>query len=237
MANSPFFPSTISLVGQTANPVTTQNSDTTQAPVSLGRAGDLLVSRVRGDYGTMAHRGNVFWGCITTAALTIPINTTTTASTFALLNPAGSGVYAEPIDFDLNQLAAGPATQNIMGFSLNNMAVNPQSATALVPIPGPIRAGGNPSNFNGGTPGCTLLGGATCIQFTGALSVAANWGIAMFSFPASYFPTAATNFGPWHYAFNGKVILPPGWCMTLTASTAWGANTAIPAMSWAEYKI
>ena len=122
-------------------------------------------------------------------------------------------------------------------FSLNNMATNPQSATALVPIPGPIRAGGNPSNFNGGTPGAVLLGGATCIQFTGALTVAANWGIAMFSFPASYFPTAATNFGPWHYDFKGKVILPPGWCMTLTASTAWGANTAIPAMSWAEYKI
>lgn len=237
MANTPFFPSTISLVGQTVNPATQQNSDSTQVPVSLGRGGDLLVSGVRGTYGTMAHRGNVFWGCTTTAAGTIPINTTTTASTFALLNPAGSGVYAEPIDFDFLQLAAGPGTQNIVGWSLNNMAVNPQSATALVPAPGPIRAGGNPSNFNGGTPGCTLLAGATCIQFTGALTVAANWGIGMFSFPATYFPTAALNNGPWHYVFNGKVILPPGWCMTLTASTAWGANTVSPAMSWAEYKI
>ena len=229
MANSPFFPSTISLVGQVTNPALTQNSDTTQAPVSLGREGALLVADTRSVYGTMAHRGTVFWAATTTAAAIIPA-ITATALTFGLINPAGSGVMAEVIDFDLEQLAAGPATQNIVGFSIIPSTNAPTSVTGT---PGPIRAGGNPSNFAGATPACTHFSAATVT----ALTIAANWGVPMFSFPASYFPTAATNNGPWHYNFNGKLVVPPGWSIALVSSTAWGANTAIPAMSWAEYKL
>ena len=229
MANSPFFPSTISLVGQTASPATTQNSDTTQSAVSLGREGALMTADTRATYGTMAHRGGVFWAATTTAAQLVDAITASSLH-FGLINPAGSGVMAEVIDFDLNQLAAGPATQNIMGFSV----IPPTNApTAVTATPGPIRAGGNPSNFAGATPACTHFSVATVT----ALSIAANWGVAMFSFPASFFPTAALNFGPYHYNFNGKLVVPPGWSIALVASTAWGANTAIPAMSWAEYKI
>jgi len=232
MANSPFFPSTISLVGQTANPATTQDTDTTQSAVSLGRQGDLLISGVRQTYGVMAHRGNVFWGGATTAGIAIPINTTTSGSTFALQNPAGSGVMAELIDFDLNVLAAGVASVTTVGFSIVNNATN--AASAVSGLAGPIRAGGNPSNFAGGTPSCILAG---AITFASALTVAANWGIGLFSFGVSYLPTATYNTGPFHYAFNGKVCVPPGWSITLTATAAWGANTAIPSMSWAEYKL
>src|SRR5574340_497813 len=97
------------ILGRTQNPETTQNNDSTLAELSLGRNGDALVSSLRGQFGALAHRGGVFQANASTAAIAIPINTTTSGSTFCLVNPSSSGVYVEPIDFQLDFLMTNAA--------------------------------------------------------------------------------------------------------------------------------
>jgi hypothetical protein len=220
------------LVGIVQNPAITTINDGNQALVGVGRNGGLLTTPVRGSFGEMTHRKATFWIYATSAGIAVPINTTTSGSTFGLYNPPGSGVYAEIIDLEWTQLAAGPATINQVGFSVVNTVTN--AISAITSCPGPIRAGGNPGNFSGGASACTGFSAAT---FASALTVAANWGIPGFSFALSYQPTATYNTGPFHKLFHGKFVVPPGWAITLTASTAWAANTAVPGMSWAEYPI
>jgi hypothetical protein len=231
MSNTPFLPSTLTLVGSTQNPATTQNSDGSNSTLALGRQGDILVSEVRGKYGLMAHRGYVYWGSTTTAGIALPINTEVTGATntFGLNNPTGSGVMAELIDFDFMIAGAGPATQNTLGLSVYQASVD--AITAITPNPGPITAGGNPSNFGGPAAQCTCFSLATL-----ANTVAVTGAIPLFTFAVSYLPTATYNTGPFHYDFNGKVIIPPGWGVTLTGSAAW-ASHAIPQLFWAEYKV
>jgi hypothetical protein len=192
----------------------------------------MLANPYRGAYGEMTHRKGVFWGTASTAAIAIPINTTTSGSTFALYNPPSSTVYLEPIDFDLFLFAAGVASVTTVGWSIVNSVTN--AFSAITGNPGPIRAGGNPSNFSGGAPAGQLCG---AITFASALTVAANWGIGMYGFGVSALPTATYTMGPYHYVFDGKLIIPPGWCITLTATAAWAANTAVPQIFWAEYPI
>lgn len=222
------------LVGIAQNPSATQNMDATVAIVGMGRNGGLLTASYRGDYGELAHRKSTFFASVTTAAQAIPINTTTSASTFALLNPAGSGVVAEMIDFELDFLmtTGAPATANIVGFSIVANATNAYSAVTRVPGPTTVGNTGGANCYLGG-PAPTCIA-ATAVTFASALTVAANWGYPMFSFPASWVPTVGGYVIPLRHYFYGKLIVPPGFSITLTASTAWAASTTVPSMSWAE---
>ena len=216
----------------TGNPAIGGNNDTTSAPLMSGRAGQLLVSETRGQFGEMSHRGGVFFGCALTSAIAIPVATTTSGSTFALYNPPGSGVYVEPIDFDLLQLAAFGAAVSTFGFSVVNSVTNVVSA--ITQNKGPTTVGTNSSKFNGPASQAQLC---SAITFASALTVAANFALPMFRTPTSYLPTATVTGQVMHYVFNGKLIIPPGWCITLVGTTATGANTAIPSISWAEYQV
>ena len=93
MSNTPFLPSTLTLVGQVQNPAVVQNSDGSLSTLEMGRGGDVLASDVRGKYGSMAHRGGVYWAASTTAGIAVPVNTEVSGATntFGLNNPAGSG--------------------------------------------------------------------------------------------------------------------------------------------------
>ncbi len=234
MPSNTFLPSSLTLVGTVQSPATVQNTDGSLSNLEMGRAGDVLQSEVRGKYGSMAHRGSVYWAASTTAAIAVQINTAVSGATntFGLINPVGSGVMAELIDMDFTFLAAGPGTTNTtFGFSVLNLTTN--ALTAITSTPGPIFAGGNPSNFNGAKPACQHFSLATH-----AVTLAVTNFYSMFTMPTTYQPTAAVNIGPWHYDFNGKLVLPPGFAVTLSVNgTAWTANTVVPQMWWAEYKI
>ena len=234
MSNTPFLPSTLTLVGQVQNPAVVQNTDGSLSTLEMGRGGDVLASDVRGKYGSMAHRGGVYWAASTTAGIAVPINTEVSGATntFGLNNPAGSGVMAELIDVDLTFLGAGPGTTNTtVGFSILNTALN--ALTAITATPGPIHAGGNPSRFDGPNPVCTHFSLAT----HASTLLVTNF-YPLFTFPTTYQPTAAVNIGPWHYDFNGKLVVPPGFAITMTVNgTALAAATLVPQMFWAEYKI
>lgn len=80
-------------------------------------------------------------------------------------------------------------------------------------------------------PTCTAFSAAT---FASALTVAANWVLPLYSFPASFVPTAGGFPVPMQMPLQGVLQVPPGWAITLVASTAWGANTTIPSMGWIE---
>src|ERR1700690_3262267 len=213
MSNT-FLPSSLTLVGAVQSPAAVQNTDGSLSNLEMGRSGDVLQSEIRGKYGSMAHRGYVYWAVATTAGIAVPINTEATGATntFGLNNPAGSGVMAGVIDFDALWLGAGPGTTNTMlGFSVLNTALN--ALTAITATPGPIHAGGNPSRFDGPNPVCTHFSLAT----HASTLLVTNF-YPMFNFPTTFQPTAAVNIGPYHYDFNGKLTVPPGWAITLTVS-------------------
>jgi hypothetical protein len=218
--------------GYTLNPQGTGYSDNTPVVIGVGHQGDQLVSQVHGQYGVMASRNGVFMAASTTAALAIPVLTTTSSSTFALNNPAGSGKNVELIRFTLNLLDtnAAPSTANVIGFSFVNSSTN--ATSAITKIADPVTAGGHSALLGGPSPVASVC---SAITFASALTIAANWGIPMFSFPASWVPTVGGSPIPYFYEFNGSVLVPPGWAVTLVASTAWAANTVVPSLTWAEY--
>lgn len=224
--------------GVVGNPAGNQNPDGATVPFVLGRQGDLIVSPLHGPMGAANQRGMLFFGAASTAGIAIPVNTTTSGSTFALYNPAGSNVNAELVRFKLDFLHtnAAPVTANVIGFSLVKHSLNAPSA--ITGLAGPTGAGGAAGGVSaslaGNTPGCTLAG---AITFASALTVAANWGVPMFSFPASWVPTVGGYPVPLTFDFNGSLIIPPGYTATLVASTAWGANTTVPSLSWMEHRI
>lgn len=242
MAGNPFYGTNLGpFAGLTQNPRTTANGDTQQSPVAQGRTGELLVGQLGGPHRSMAHRGGTFMAALTTAAGTIAVNTTTSSATWTLVNPAGSGVLIEPIDFTMSLLDtnAAPSTANVVGFSFVNTAVNAISGITKAPNPS---GGSVPSASSGGFSGrldqqIGMGYVATVITYASALTIALNWGYPMFSFPASWVPTVGGYPIPLVHDFLGKLLLPPGYTMSLVASTAWGANTVVPSMSWAEYTV
>lgn len=239
MANPPLMGANgTALVGTVADPSLGLNPDGTAVVAAMGRAGQLLVSQARGPYGSMSARQHVFFQSVTTAAQAIPVITTTSGSTFAVVNPASSGVDMELIDFQLDFLMtnAAPATANIVGFSFVKIADNAVSSITKAPVP----LSGNTGAITGrvGGAGAAPIGYvATAITFASALTIAANWGYPLFSFPASWVPTVGGYPIPLTHEFKGKVILPPGTVATLVASTAWGANTTVPSVSWLEHRV
>ena len=235
MAVSSLLPgNAISLAGQVRNPAVEADQDGSFQTVSMSKQGQFHADSLHGQHGAMASRGKVYLAAITTAAQAIPVITTTSGSTFCLINPTGSGVNVEPIDFQLDFLHtnAAPATANVVGFSFVPLATNAASSITKAPVPLGGTAGGY-SALLGESVGSAYV--ATAVTFASALSVAANWGYPMFSFPASWVPTVGGFVIPLRHVFHGKLIIPPGHAMTLVASTAWGANTTVPSLSWAEF--
>lgn len=233
MPTSPYTPPGMTPDALVISPFQVQNTDGTSLVLAAGRAGEQLVSDVHGKYGVYASRGGVFMAAATTAAVAVPINTTTSSSTFAINNPSGSGKNVELIRFALNPLitTAWPGTATIVGFSI----VPPSNATsAITKIADPVNAGGHATLFGGAAPVASVC---SAITFASALTVAANWGIPMFSFPATWQITAAVSPPILIYDFAGSVLIPPGWTLTLTSSTALSANSVAPSLTWAEYLI
>ncbi len=236
LVSSPYSP----LAGVVTNPKNQQMGDNTPSTVLMNRQGDLVVSEYRGKYGAAAARGSVFMAALTSLAGTIAKFDTTNACTWTFVNPIGSGVNAEPIHFEMDILAAGPAVVNQVGFSFINQSVNALSGITKVPVPTAGLTTGNAGGFctklDGAAPVCYV---ATVATYASALTLAANWGYPMFSFPSTYLPTATLQIGPHKHEFDGRLIVPPGFALALVTggTTAWGANTVIPSMTWMEHLV
>lgn len=238
MANPPLIGANgTAMIGSVVDPGLGVYPDGSSVIATMDKGGAQLVNTSRGQYGHMSSRQHVFFQSLTTAAVAIPVITTTSGSTFAAVNPVGSGVDMEFIDFKLDFLHtnAAPVTANIIGFSFVKIADNAVSSITKAAVPLSGSTGGIPGRI--GSPTVAIAYVATAITFASALTIAANWGYPLLSFPASWVPTVGGYPIPLIHEFKGKLILPPGTVATLVASTAWGATTVVPSLSWVEHKV
>lgn len=225
------------LAGMTVNPALTQNPDTSAAIIGMGRQGQVHADTLHGQYGAMTHRKGTFMAAFTTAATSIAVNTTTSSSTFVLVNPVGSGVILEPVLFELDFLLtnAAPATATVVGFNFIPLATNAISAVTKIPVP--LGGAAGAYSLQIGSSAVAVGYVASVATFASAQTIAANWGFPMFTFPASWVPTVGGYPVPLTHDFHGRLQLASGMAMALVASTAWAANTVVPSISWAEYLI
>lgn len=187
-------------------------ADGQNAPILQGKAGEQLVTELHGKWYTSAYRGRVFQTGVLIAGVTIPVNTTT-APTFTLYNPLGSGVNLELISLDVGWPAAAAS---VVGTILGTTGV--QAPTAVT----------------AGNIYSTLIGAGAVPQakfYTAATIVAITQHM-----PLLNISTVTDTMNPAHVDFDGRIVLAPGALFTLT-STPVQTAVALPALSWAEYPV
>jgi hypothetical protein len=197
-------------VGPPANPSVADNAN---QPFLLGKSGEGLFSELHGKWYTAAYRNRLFMGMALIAGVTIPVNTTT-APTFTLFNPLGSGVMVELATLDIGwPAAATTVVATILG------SVSTQTPTAVtsggVTVPVPIGAGGV----------------AQAKLYTAATITAITTHLPLLQITSTADAEVAS-----HYEFDGRVVLAPGGLITLT-STPVQTGVAIPAFTWAEWPV
>jgi len=195
-------------------PSSTSFGDGLNPPALAGKAGEGIVAELHGKWYTSAYRNRVFLG-VSTGGI-IPINTTT-ALTFLLFNPLGSGVNVELVSADVvnNSITwVGSPIQLALGGSYG--AALTTVTTTLTPV-------------------SALIGGSGVAQAklyqSVAISAAAGTLLPLFG------PSMVTSMAPvFHYEFDGKVILAPGSVAYLCGTAAQSASTA-NSFVWAEYPV
>lgn len=186
--------------------------DGNNAPVLQGKAGEQVVTELHGKWFTSAYRGRVFKTGVLIAGVTIPVNTTT-APTFTLFNPLGSGVNLELIGLDVGWPAAAAS---VVGTLLGTTGVQTPTAVTAGNIYATAIGGG-------GVPQAKFYTAATIVAITQHM-------------PLLNISTVTDTMNPSHVDFDGHIILTPGSLFTLT-STPVQTAVALPALSWAEYPI
>lgn len=202
------------------NPPGTSAADGTQPIQLFGKSAEAVVTELHGKWYTAAYRGKLFIGTTLIAGVTIAVNTTT-APTFTLFNPVGSGVNLELVSLDIGwPAAAASVVATILG------SVSAQTPTSTT-------QGGvvlsNPLNASGISAGGVGLG-------QGKLFTAATITATTTHIPLIQASTVTDTMNPAHVDFDGRILLAPGTLMALT-STPVQTAVAMPALAWAEWAI
>lgn len=190
--------------------------------VALGRSAEQLESQLHGKWYTATLAGKVFVLATAVAGTTIPVQATNLVSTFTLLNPLGSNVNLELIDYSLGILNATTVVGDISLYFQTGVG---SSNTALATTTGlTIR---NALLNGGGTSGAQGYSAATF-----ANTVGTNF-FRVYNLN-TYGAVTSTNAGPIRTEFDGKLIVPPGTAITVAASAAQTQATT-QTMTWAEW--
>lgn len=198
----------INLVGRVFNPFTSRSGDNVDVPLSAGRQGELLTSEFRGKYANAASRGALFSANVT--AVTLPVIAATLASKFALVNPVGSGVDLELVDFDMGTVLATTVVDTVGIYESHGN----NAATATLTTAGVVGTNVFTGQLN--------ASGAPKGQFFSALThVGTPVRVAILGF---FGATTTTWSGSFHVDFDGKIIVPEGTIISVAMSTA--ASTA-----------
>lgn len=198
-----------------ANIPTPSPADNTQAQPLGGKAAETLVAALHGVNYTASYRGRSYIGSALIAGVIIPVNTTT-APTFTLYNPVGSGVNLELICLDIGWPAAAASVVGTILASLSIQtptAVTAGGVTLAMPLNG----------ANAGTPQGKLYTAATITAITSHV-------------PLLGVTSTADAMIASHYEFNGRIVLAPGSLITLTSTPAQTA-VALPSIQWNEFPI
>lgn len=212
------------MTGVAQNPVQTQNSDTSMAPVAMGHQGDMLVSEIHGKYYTSAARSGLYLGSTLIAGVALPANAANVVSKFTLWNPAGSGVNVELVEFGIGIDSATTVVNGIVAgfqFGVGGAVTAPGTLTATTSI---ALGGTNP----GGTPKATLYSAATLVNAAVLSPLLPIFG--------GFGAVTDTGTAPDPHKFDGAVVLPPGSLVTFLTTVA--AETAtFCGLTWAEWLI
>jgi len=190
-----------------------------QNPIGLmGRSGELIDTKLHGDYYTANYRGRIFIATTVVAGVTLPVQAASLASKFCIVNPVSSSVNLELIDFDWGVQSATEVVNAIQLYYQTGAAAitGLGSLTAGTILPGTISGGGNPSAIY--YTAATHTGTPAPYKQLGMINATAN------GIPVS------------HYDFNGKVIVPPGGIIDVAASVGAQANF-VCSLTWAEWPI
>jgi hypothetical protein len=190
-----------------------------------GKQGEGVVAELHGKYYTQAYRNQAFIGA-TAAGGVVPPNYSTTAQTFGLWNPAGSGKNAILIALDLGLVTVGtPAVSSLA------LSYTPNAGSAL--------ATGGISAFTSAAPLAAIVGNTapSAMRFTpsAATTLASTF---LMPLPFSYFSTTTTTVATFasnllHYDFDGSVGIAPNTALWVGANILTGSTWNI-SLRWYE---
>lgn len=198
---------------------TSSAPDGTPIAQPAGKAGEALVSELRGKYYTQTYRGGTF--VFTRAAFTMPVNAATLASTMSVYNPPGSGKNLELVRFDMAAVLATTVVDGV-GLYFSSAASGAAGSTFTTQV----------------SPVSTLLGGSSATVAQGYSALTAVGTPVLIAIMGYFGAVTSTAANPISYPFDGSVVLTPGnlihVAMTTAASTGSGVTAAL---TWAEVPI
>jgi hypothetical protein len=201
--------------GTVGAPSNTSAADSSNQPVLQGKAGEFIVAELHGIWYTAGYRGRAFHGASAIAGVVLP-RETTTAATFMLFNPSGSGVNLELISFDVAELTTTGVIGTVLLAAGSNPA--PSSTTAITATVMPTLIGGS------STPKAALYSAATITAMT-------TW------WPIGQITTTTTGtYQITPYVFNGRIAVAPG-AGVQACSNPVQTNSWVPAFDWAEWPV
>ena len=204
-------------------------SDGAYSTARGGATGELVVTNLRGRYGELSSRGQVFTASTVIAGVVIPVAAATLNSKFTLWNPASSGKNVELISI---HIACDTATTVVGVHGL--LIQRNLSSTSGIPTSVGTLAVVCPAGINAVASGVTVAAQAT---LTNVAIPGVNAAVTIPFWPVGSYG-AVTNGGAQDltHGFEGKLILGPdslvAACTTVAASTA-----AFIQICWAEYTI
>lgn len=192
-------------------PTTTSNASGSQPGWLGGKQAEGIVADLHGKYYT-ATVNQMTFTTSTASAATIPTTLATLASKWCLLNPAGSGRNLEILRFDY-MLASATEVVNVIGITKST-----QTAAGL----GTLTAGIINNCYLGGTA-------SVATYYTAATHADTPvWYKSLLGVDAT-----AVGFFTHTYIVDGAIIVPPGFCIDVVASTGAQANSWVDAV-WIE---
>jgi len=205
----------------------TSQSGNVAAP--QGKQGELINTKLHGDFYSAAYYGNLFISSTLVAGTVIPVQATNLVSTFTIWNPLGSGVNCELVRYSW----ANTTTVFVVG----SIALWIQTAVGGAnAVPGTLTALAVRPALWGGASVAPVASNKAGMYSAATLvnTMATN----MWQGPMLWAPGAVTSNqqGPFNYDFNGTTVLGPG---TIATVAAFAAQTAAcnQTLIWAEWPL
>jgi hypothetical protein len=201
-------------------PSNTSNPDGASPVQLMGKSAEGIVAELHGKWYTAAYRAKLFIASTLIAGVTLPVNTTT-APTYTLYNPVGSGVNVELVSLDVGWPAAATT---VVATLLGSVSFQLPSSTTQ----GGIILSNPLNNTNISTSGVSA---GQAKLFTAATIVAITTHMALLNVTSTADAMTAS-----HYEWDGRVLLGPGSLMTITSSPV-QTGVAMPTLAYAEWAI
>ena len=192
---------------------TTNQPDGTQVFQAGGRQAEAYVRELGGKYYAGNYRGRVFMTGGAAAGITIPISSST-APTFMVYNPIGSGIVMSLGKLNIGMTTiTGVASPIGWGF-ISGLTVAPTSLTAMVTASANLGSNSTPIGQ---------------VYSAGTLATAATKFFALFNVGA-----ATGAFPNYNYDHEGSLILQPGSLVHL-CGTAAQTQADLCSLTWEEW--